>query len=283
MTGSIDLHMHSCYSEDGEYTPAELVGMCKDAGIRLMALTDHNCVKGVEQALEEAERKNIRCYTGIEIDCVHQGISFHVLGYNIDYQSPDFEEIEQNVRKQGLQASKERLRLISKLGFDLNEQEVAAAAADSFWPEQWTAEVIVEILLGKQEYLDNELLRSFRAGGEHSDNPYVDFYWGYCAQGKPCYAEITFPEMREIIDIIHKNGGDAVLAHPGNNLNGRFEMIEELIPLGLDGIEAYSNYHDKETNRWFAQKAKEHGLLATRGSDFHGKTKPQVRLGYCGC
>ena len=248
---NIDLHIHSCYSEDGEYTPAKLVQMCVGAGVTIMAIADHNCVKGSQEAVELARREHLRCYPAVEIDCTYQNTNFHVLGYDIQLKSPDFEAIEQNVRKQCVDASKERLRLINRLGFTLTETELKAITAGGYWSEHWTGEAFAEALLKNEKYLESDILRPYREGGGRSDNPYVNFYWDYCSQGKPCYAGMTFPDMRDVIGIIHRNGGKSVLAHPGVNLRGNFERIDQLIPLGLKGIEAYSSYHTPETARCF--------------------------------
>lgn len=278
----IDLHMHSCYSDDGEYTPAELVQMCVDAGIEQMAIADHNCVKGVGEGMKAAKRLGIQYTPAVEIDCTYQNVDFHILGYGIQHESPEFEEVEQNIRRQCIRASQERLRLVRELGFDISEEALAAVTAGTYWSESWTGEVFAEVLLDSEAYRNSELLLPYRAGGARSDNPYVNFYWDYCAQGKPCYVKTTFPDFEEVIKLIHRNGGTAVLAHPGNNLKGRLEMLEELMALGLDGLEAFSSYHDEATAQWFADQARRHGLETTRGSDFHGKAKPSVRLGVCG-
>src|SRR5699024_67151 len=103
-----------------------------------------------------------------------------------------------------------------------------------------------EVLLGKEEYQDAELLKPYREGGRRSDNPFVNFYWDYYAQGKPCYTEIVYPSLEETIQLIHQAGGKAVLAHPGNNLKGCFERFDEMVALGLDGVEAFSSYHSPE-------------------------------------
>ncbi|MDO5565014.1 MAG: phosphatase, partial [Planctomycetia bacterium] len=116
-----------------------------------------------------------------------------------------------------------------------------------------------------------------------SDNPFVNFYWDYFAQGKTCYAPMNFPDLAQTIQVIHSCGGKAVLAHPGNNLKNRFELLDEIVPLGLDGIEVFCSYHDRNTIEYFLRKAKEYSLLFTCGSDYHGKTKPAVRLGVHGC
>ncbi len=279
MQHTIDLHIHSCYSEDGEYSPETLVEMCADANIKLMAIADHNTVAGVEKAIKRAEQLDIRCYPAIEIDCTYENINFHVLGYEINYKSPDFQNIEKNIRTQCIKASYEHLTLINKLGFSLAEEDLMKITAGSYWSEYWTGEVFAEALLNSDTYLTNSLLAPYRKGGERSDNPYVNFYWDYCSQGKPCYAEIKFPDMKDIIDLIHANKGTAILAHPGMNLKGRYELLDELIPLGLDGLEASSSYHDAATTKYFYNKAAEKGISITRGSDFHGKNKPSIKLG----
>ncbi len=284
----MDFHMHSCYSEDGQYTPSALIQMCINAGITTMAITDHNCVKGakeavrVKEAIERANNTRLFFYPAIEIDCIFEDINFHVLGYDIDLESSDFEAIEQNVRKQCVHSSKERFRLVNQMGFDLTDTELDGATAGGYWSEHWTGEHFAQVLLNSDKYLENHLLQPYRKGGNRSDNPYVNFYWDYCSQGKPCYVPMAFPDMRDVIDVIHQNGGKAVLAHPGVNLKGNFDMTDRLIPLGFDGIEAYSSYHFPETTRWFLGKARQFGLFVTCGSDFHGKTKPMVKLGCCG-
>ncbi len=281
MNGTIDLHIHSCYSDDGEFTPSKIVEMCAAQGIKFMAIADHNCVKGVDEAIQRANQLHIHCYPAAEIDCTYKGINFHVLSYDMDYTSSDFEDIEQNIRRQCIRTSKERLDLINRLGFSLTENELREITKGSYWSEQWTPEVFAEALLNNETYQSREILLPYREGGPRSDNPYVNFYWDYCSQGKPCYVPIQFPEMKDIIDIIHKNRGRAVLAHPGVNLLGKFELIDELIPLGLDGLEVYSSYHNRSTANWFLIKTIQYNLDETRGSDFHGKTKPGVKLGQC--
>jgi predicted metal-dependent phosphoesterase TrpH len=284
---SMDLHIHSCYSEDGEYTPSALLQMCIDADLSTMAIADHNCVKGAQEAIavketiEKAKGAHINYYPAIEIDCTFQDVNFHVLGYEINLKSPDFEAIEQNVRKQCAHTSKERLRLVNRMGFELTDTELIAVTAGGYWSENWTGEAFAEVLLKDERYLENDILRPYREGGSRSDNPYVNFYWDYCSQGKPCYAEMKFPDMRDVIEMIHQNGGKSVLAHPGVNLKGNFHRIDQLILLGLKGIEAYSSYHSPETAQWFFHKAKQFDLFVTRGSDFHGKTKPMIKLGRC--
>lgn len=278
MENFIDLHMHSIYSEDGEFTPTELVRMCRDTGLRIVSISDHNCVKANAEAQKEAERLDILYIPAVELDCNYRGIDLHVLGYQIDYTNRDFEDLEKDIMRQGLEASKERLELIRKLGFRISEEELNALSGKGYW-NSWPGEIFAEVLLNKNEYMDHEILKPYREGGKRSDNPYVNFYWDFCAQGKPCYVEIKYPCLEETIALIRGNGGKAVLAHPGINLKGNYSIFDEIVALGIDGVEAFSSYHGASASHYFFQQALKHSLMFTFGSDFHGKTKPAIHLG----
>lgn len=274
----IDLHMHSIYSCDGEYTPKALVKMAKDAGIEAIALTDHNTTAGVNEALEAGKNAGIEVIPAIELDCMYQDKIFHVLGYFIDQDSRKFYALDEDIRQQEINAAKTRIRLINEMGIPVDEDEAMACAKDGFV----TAEIIAEIVLSKPENANNPLLKPYLKGGSRSDNPYVNFYWDYCAQGKPAYVHIEYISMADAIEIINGMKGIPVLAHPGNNLKNREEMLPEIVKQGIQGIEAYSSYHTRQQCEYFAKKAKELGVIVTGGSDFHGKTKPSICMGRYG-
>lgn len=274
----IDLHMHSMYSDDGEYTPTQLVDMCHEAGVKIMAIADHNWVKANEEAKKHADELGMTYIPAIEIDCTYKGVNLHVLGYGIDNQEV-FNQLGEDIEKQEIACSMKKLELTNALGFDLKKEQLDALSTNGVY----TGEMFGEALLNDSRYDDHELLKPYRQGGERSDNPYVNFYWDYYAQGKPCYTEIHFPTLEETIQLIHQHGGVALLAHPGNNLKGQFELFDEMVALGLDGVECFSSYHTSETNEYFYNKAKELNVLYTCGSDFHGKTKPSIYLGENGC
>lgn len=275
----IDLHMHSKYSDDGEFTPRELVEQCHEAGIRIMAIADHNSVKAIDEAKQVASELGIKYIPGVEIDCTYNGINLHVLGYGIDYHHEDFEALEENVLNQELACSKEKVELTNKLGFEVDIDALNKLTDNGVY----TGEMFGEVLLNDERYKDHDLLKPYREGGNRSDNPYVNFYWDFYAQGKPCYTEIVFPTLKETIDLIKRQGGTVVLAHPGNNLKGQFEVFDEMVALGVEGVEAFSNYHSPETVEYFYQAGKTHNILITCGSDYHGKTKPAIELGECRC
>lgn len=280
----IDLHMHSRYSEDGEYTPLELVNQCAQMGVRMMSVTDHNCAKANEEAQEAAKERGILYIPGIEIDCTYEKVNFHVLGYGIDFKSSDFAAIEKHIDGQSFQASLDRLAKTQALGFyHITEKDMWALSENNYRQGSWSGELFAEALLAMPEYADHPLLQPYRPGGKRSDNPYVNFYWDYYSQGKACYAKIDYPEMEEIIDIIHRNHGVAVIAHPGVNLKGREYLLEDILSLGLDGIEAFSSYHSPEQARKFYEAAHRNNLPVTCGSDYHGKTKPSIAIGQHNC
>lgn len=274
-----DLHMHSWYSEDGEFTPTELVGQCYWLGITTMSITDHNCARANTDARAQAEAKGIRYISGIEIDCVYKGLNFHVLGYGFDEQSADFVRVEKNIEQQSFLALLERLEKTQALGFYVTQNEMWELSREAYWKGSWSGEMFAELLLTKPEYTGHPLLCPYRPGGTRSDNPYVNFYWDYYAQGKPCYVEMEYPPMEEIIGMIHRNHGKAVLAHPGVNLKDREGLLGDVLALGVDGVEAFSSYHTPKQALEFYRQTQKWGLFATCGSDYHGKTKPSICLG----
>lgn len=275
----IDLHMHSKYSDDGEFTPKQLVEQCKEAGIEIMAIADHNSVKAIDEEIACCKEAGITCIPAVEIDCTYKGVNLHVVGYGMDYTKEDIKILEENVLQQELACSNKKLELTNALGFALTKEDLEALSDNGVW----TGEMFGEALLAKEEYKDHELLKPYREGGERSDNPYVNFYWDYYSQGKPCYTEIHFPTLEEVIALVRKYGGVTVLAHPGNNLKDKYELFDEMAKLGIDGVEAFSSYHSQEAIEYFYNKAKEYNLLVTCGSDYHGKTKPAICLGGSKC
>ncbi|WP_291652420.1 PHP domain-containing protein [Clostridium sp.] len=272
----IDLHMHSCFSDDGEYTPEEIIDRAIKNNVKIISISDHNSVKAVERALKYSKYKDITVIPGIEIDCTFNDINLHLLGYNIDYKENDFYKIEEDILIQEKNASKEKIRLIKEYtGLNICEDDVLERSSNGVV----TGELIAEILLEDNENINSAILKPYLEGGSRSDMPYVNFYWDYFAQGKPAYVPIKFISLKEAIKLIHKHGGQAVIAHPGNNLRENLDIIDELIKEGIDGIEVFSSYHTKEQINYFYTKALKNNIIITCGSDFHGKTKPNIEIG----
>lgn len=274
----IDLHMHSTFSADGEFTPAELVDIAKSEGLSVIALTDHNTTAGVGEALAVGQAAGIEIIPAVELDCIFQDVDFHVLAYYVDHQSEKIARICDDIREQESLVARERIRLVNAMGIELDEAEALARATDGII----TGELIADIAMSKPDSAKNPLLQPYLPGGPRSDNPYVNFWWDYCSQGKPAYVSINYISMAEVIALIRELGGIPCLSHPGANLKGHYELLEGIVALGMQGIEVYNNYHSPDEVRYFAEKAREYGLAITCGSDFHGKTKPSIRMGQYG-
>lgn len=275
----IDLHMHSKWSLDGQYSCKQMINLCQKAGLKTISITDHNSVEAIDESLHYAKKAGIKLIPGIEIDCLHKGINVHLLGYNIDYKARLFHDLNRAHLEQEALLSLERIKKINELGFNLSIEDFPKMK-DNFII---TPEEIAEVLLNKNYADKHDLLAPYLPGGHRSDNPYVNFYWDYFSTGKPCYIDMQFPSIEEALDLVIKNGGIPVIAHPGITFKNNYSQIDELIALGVQGIEAFSSYHNPKECQVFYNMAKENRLIITAGSDFHGKNKPSVKLGNTNC
>ena len=279
MSNKLDLHMHSNISNDGEYSPSELMELCYKSGLKTVSLADHNSIRGIREAKEAAEKLGLEFITGIELDCQFEGSNLHLLGYGIDPTVPDFEINEKDVLNKEQVASSKRIELVKDLGIYFEMEKVMKLAIEGVV----TGEMIAEVALEDKRNENNILLEPYRKGGKRSDNPYVNFYWDLCSQGKPAYVSVNFISLSEAINLIKKAGGIAVLAHPGANIKQDKNKLEGIIGCGIDGIEVYSSYHDEDTIEFYSNQVEKFNLIKTIGSDFHGKTKPSIKYGSMKC
>lgn len=272
----IDLHMHSIHSDDGELSVEEIINLAQTNATLKIAITDHNSVKGVAKAMEYGEKKGVKVISGVELDCTHNGLNLHLLGYGFDSSLPIFDEIHDDVFRQEIANSEEKIRLLqSSTDFEIDRDKIMKLADGQIV----TGELIGEVILEEENNQKNKLLQPYLPGGEKDDMPFVHFYWDFFAQGKVAYTPMKFLDFTHAIKIIRDAGGVAVLAHPGNNLKSDKNLIHELIKAGIDGIEVYSTYHKDEDIEFFKNVAEQNDLLITCGTDFHGKNKPKIKLG----
>jgi hypothetical protein len=202
------------------------------------------------------------------------------LGYHIDPFDSRFDQLEENMRRNETVATEERLNKLSAyLAVALPLETLTAFAKGKLV----TGEVISEWLLSDENNRNHTLLRPYFPGGKRDDNPLVNCYWDFLSQDKVAYVPVPQPSLAECIRLIHAFGGIAVLAHPGNNLHEDLSILDVLVKLGLDGIEAYSSYHSEIQNVFYATYALNDDLAITCGSDYHGKTKPKIKLGLTHC
>lgn len=268
-----DLHMHTSASDDGEYSVEQLLNLCRRAGLSHIAITDHNTVKAVPEALMVAPKFGLEIISGIELDAQLNGHGFHILGYGIDYADPRFTRVEQDIIGQEVSAAQRKLDVFEEIsGLRVEIEEIEAISGT----RQVTGELVAEVLLNRLDASGCDILQPYMRGGARSDNPYVNFYWDFFSQGKPAYVEIEYISVAQAIELIHNAGGMAVLAHPGQNLGHDESLLAQVLAQGMDGVEVYSSYHDERDIEFF--KAHLGDRLLTCGSDFHGKTKPAIKL-----
>lgn len=238
------------------------------------SLTDHNCVRGLDEAAGGASKAGLGFVPGIEVDCNFEGTDLHLLGYGIDWRSRDFASLEKDVAAKVTEAFGETVHRLRKLGFAVDGAAVLAAAGGKL-P---TLELVAEVMLSDAAY-DTPLLAPYREGGARGDMPYINFYLDYGAQGRPAFVPVDFMDYRDAVALIRDNGGVPVVAHPGLNFRGRERVAERLLDFGAEGLEVFNNYHDTTQIGYFAPLVQRRGALMTCGSDFHGKTKPLIGIG----
>jgi len=143
-----DLHIHSKYSLDGELEVPEIIDKCIKNEINIISITDHNSINAIYEAIDSCVISGIDYIPGIEIDCSYNGIDLHLLGYNIDWQSNDFEELEESVKKKVMSSLPEMIENLNSLGIQITEDEVVDKAQGKL-P---CGELIAEVLLTNKKY-----------------------------------------------------------------------------------------------------------------------------------
>ena len=256
-----DLHCHSTAS-DGLLAPAELVRRAAGNGVDILALTDHDDISGLAEARTQAAALNLRFVDGVEISISWGGITIHVVGLNID---PANQRLQQ-----GLQAIRQgRTERAKKMAEDLARAGVPGSLEGAY------AYVENPNLIGRTHFA------RFLAE-KHYVSDVKSAFQHYLVSGKPGYVPHQWASLQEALACIKAGGGIAVLAHPGRYKLTRAEMrkfLGEFKDGGGAGVEVITSSHTPEQFLEYAILAKEFGLLASRGSDFHGPGESRVDLG----
>jgi 3',5'-nucleoside bisphosphate phosphatase len=244
-----DLHMHTTFS-DGKMTPEELVSAAKKAGLSYIAITDHDTVGGIQHLYEAGlyPVKGIRIVPGIELsarDALHE---VHILGYNIDIFDRDLEEKLDDIVEGRWRRFSQMIEKLRQLGYAITEADVLKIAGTS---KSISRSHIARALVSKG------IFPSIReAFSEVLD------------KGKSAYVSHYNLSVIEIVSLIKEAGGSPVLAHPKLIRDDSF--VEELLHLGIEGIEVFYPQHDKEDTEKYRKMAEKYQLAITGGSDFHG-------------
>ena len=246
-----DLHIHTTAS-DGTDSPEAVVALAAEKGFSIIAITDHDTMRGVPEAVAAGEKYGVRVIGGVEISAGGQ-TEVHVLGYGIR----DAERLEQTLslmrdkRAERMAAMVEKLRA---LGVDVTLDEVTALS-DGSVGRSHLARVLI----------DKGVVRDVR-----------EAFARYLSPGKPAYVEREKLSVQQAVRLIADCGGLPVIAHPGQNHGecywGR-ERFHALKAYGLRGIEVYHMAHGAAQAAAFERIARAENLLVTGGSDYHGQVK----------
>ena len=269
-----DLHMHSSVSMDGEISPRGLAELCCQEGVTLAALTDHNDIAGSAEFIWRSAQLGVQAIPGVELDCVHECNLLHMLGYGIDIANEALLHAVQAVRGLQAEAGMRLMDAVAAQGIVFDREQVLELAGDGVV----CAETIAQSAFQVPENRTHPLIRPLLPGGALADRPLVNFYWSVCAPGKPAHVPVDFMTAGQAVDLIHEAGGIAVLAHPGASISDAV-VLDSVLGLPLDGVEAFSSYHTTQQAGEYAAKAAARHLLVSGGSDFHGKIKPDIRIG----
>lgn len=245
-----DLHTHSTAS-DGLFSPKEIVVYAKEKGLSAVAITDHDAIGGYHEAAETGKELGIEVVPGVEISTLYDGTEIHMLGLWIDPNYPDLQKQLERQRNIRAERNKMVIKLLNQLGIQISLDEVLKKGEVQGKEVNVGRPHIAEVLVDK--------------GFAVSVDEAFDLY---LARGKMAYATPDRISPFDAIELIHEAGGVAVVAHPG--IYDRDELLSKLIEAGLDGIEYHHPDHKEEEVEKYLTFAKEHHLLISAGSDFHG-------------
>lgn len=270
-----DLHMHSEQSSDGQLTVDELLDMAEEKGLQTIALSDHDSVAKVREITEKGKERGIEVLPAIEITTNLGDTGVHLLGYGIDLDDPWILSLEAQADKIMKDAFHTRVQKVTgKYGIEVDEEDIIRRAAGK---NPWFT--LMDTIFSDPRAQEIEELHPYLKGGERSDPAPVNFFWDKCQNGSDLYVPVEFPDLLESIRKVKEAGGVPVIAHPFKTFYHNEEALQKVQEAGAEGLEAYSNYHDPEQIAWYRQYAKDHGLLITCGSDFHGEKKPSIEMG----
>ncbi len=243
---TIDLHLHSSHS-DGALAPAALVVRARAAGVSILSLTDHDCVRGVPEAREACRTAGLTFISGVELGVGIGTDEIHILGYGIDTRGRTLQNALDQLAGERIDRMEKMLATLGRLGIPLTLEEVQAETGGGIVGRLHLASALV------------------RLGHVANHN---EAFQRWIGAGRPAYVQRYLLTLREAIDLIREAGGVAVLAHPG--LTRRDELIEYLVRLGVRGLEVYHPKHDFVDVSRYLKVCARFDLFATGGSDFHG-------------
>ncbi len=260
MSAQPDLHCHTTAS-DGTLSPAALVRRAKAAGIPMLAVTDHDTTEGIAEAQREAAQVGLRLVAGVEISVTWGGRTVHVVGLNVEPGTPELAEGLARLRTFRDWRAEEIARRLGRVGIR-GAFEGARALSNG--------------RLISRTHFARFLVQEGLVGSER------DVYRHYLVSGKPGHVTGEWATLEEAVGWVRAAGGQAVLAHPARYRLTRTKLlglIREFSAAGGEALEVASGSHSRDDTFSMAQVARETGLLASCGSDYHGPESSYLELG----
>jgi predicted metal-dependent phosphoesterase TrpH len=256
----VDLHLHTNKS-DGEHSPSKVMSLAAEAGLHIVAVTDHDTVSGVDEAVKAAESRGIKCLPGIEIS-TRSDQEQHILGYMIDTGDPGLKKMSAYFMDLRDERAAQIIRYLSEHGIHLTLNAIEKHTTGEYVGRPHIAAAIVE------------------AGYASSVK---EAFTLYLTQGDFLKLNRPKPTAEESIAAIRDAGGIAVLAHPHSlRLSGRAldDAVGVLADMGIGGIECFYGTYGTQQSAEYLKLASRYGLIPTGGSDYHGEhIKPHILIG----
>ncbi len=248
MDGVADLHTHTTYS-DGVNSPCQLVRLAYEKGLRALAITDHDSVNGLPEAMECAEKYGVEIIPGLEISSEIDNTEIHLIGLFIDYQNAELQKYLQFFRDERFHRAKRIVKKLEAMNVEISIEEILAEANNSAIGRPHIANILF-----RKGYVAN----------------YLEAFHKYLGDYAPAFERKIHVSLQSAIKLINDAGGIAILAHPGKMPE---ELLKTVIHAGIDGIETVHPSHTDSLRKFYAGIVDQYCLLASGGSDYHGGIK----------
>ena len=256
----LDLHLHTTHS-DGSFSVREVLTRAQQARVTALAVTDHDTVAGIPEALSIGQELGIEVLPGIEISSRQGDAELHILGYCFDWRRPELLSHLTGLRRSRHERNPQIVERLRALGMDLTYEEVRNLAGTESVGRPHIARVLME-----KGYVTSA----------------KDAFDRFLANGKAAFVPRELPDPATAVGWILAAGGVPVLAHPTwvrESRDGLVRLCRQLKEQGLKGVEVHYSTHKHSETAEYLQLARALDLLVTGGSDFHGVTKPDIEVG----
>jgi predicted metal-dependent phosphoesterase TrpH len=260
MIKTIDLHTHSTAS-DGTMRPAELIKYAKQKGLSAIALTDHDTIDGIGEAIEAGIHENIEVVPGIEINSLYNDLELHIVGLYIDYTNKELNDLCKLLRNEREKRNEKLINRLNEIGFNITLDEAIENARGQIIAKGH----IIKVMIDKGYVRDEKEARE-----------------KYLYEGGLAYIKKAVISPHKCVEVIKNAGGIPILAHPGEFRISK-EMLKELIinlnAEGIEGIETYYYSYDNQMTEYLEYISSEYKLIKSGGSDYHGALQHQTDIG----